>query len=556
MSTTSTSLQFSTFDWTTISSANDLNYEKCYEKFDCSRLTVPLDWNNSSSPHNISLAIVRLPAKVPESHPDHGGTIITNPGGPGGSGVQQALQISQRLQNLLDGPKHYEILSFDPRGIFHSKPNAYCFDSAVESEIWYEQKRAAGGLADGEYPLKYNWAAEQARGQLCANTENGRFEDGENIRQHVSTAYVARDMLEIVKKVDQRRTAIFRRDNQFPVKADFSKSTPKLQYVGTSYGTFLGQTFAAMYPEHVGRMLLDANLDPDNWQNRYEASIDDHAQIREIFFETCFAAGSKCAFYREYDKSSDDIRARWESSSEALQRAPTYVTGKGRATPITLDDVRHGFFIATYQPLFFFKKIAKYLNDLMTDVNPGPPFWQLPIPTQESFNDELLINRYMGGEVGPAVHCSDGPYLYDEQLEGFKTYLTNLTERFGWGGAIQADYKISCWTWPASLRTKWRYDGPFNSSVPILFVNNRLDPATPAKNAKKMAASFNGSVFLEQNSAGHGALWPASECMWQHVKKYMVEGKLPPPGTVCEPLCRPFEDKCEDIDAENYWLFG
>lgn len=545
-----TAKEITKFDWATISSTNDLNYEKCYDIFECSRLTVPLDWRNSSSPHNISLAIVRLPAKVSESHPDHGGTIITNPGGPGGSGVEQALQIAKRLQKQLDGPKYYEVLSFDPRGIFHSKPNAYCFESAVESEIWYEQKRAAGGLADGKYALKYNWAAEQARGQLCANTKNGRFEDGENIRQHVSTAYVARDMLEIVKKLDQRRSSIHRRDNQIPVKDESSsKSTPKLQYVGTSYGTFLGQTFAAMYPEHVGRMVLDANLDPDNWQNRYEASIDDHGKIRDIFFETCFTAGSECAFYRDYDKSPDDVRNRWQSLSEALQRAPTFVTGKGRATPITTDDIRHGFFTATYQPLFFFKKFAKYLNDLVTDINPGPPFWELPIPTQEAFSDEMLINRYMGGEVGPAVHCSDGPYLADEQLAGFKTYLSNLTARFGWAGALQADYKIPCWTWPASLRTKWRYDGPFNSSVPILFVNNRLDPATPAKNALKMADSFKGSVYLEQNSAGHGALWPASECMWQHVKKYMVEGEMPPPGTVCEPLCRPFADTCEGIDG-------
>lgn len=551
-----TAEKFSKFDWATISSADDLVYQQCYDEFECSHLKLPLDWQNSSSSSNISLAIVRLPAKVSESHPDHGGTIITNPGGPGGSGIEQALQISQRLQDLLDGPKYYEILSFDPRGIFHSKPNAYCFDNAVEAEIWYEQKRASGGLADGEYPLKYNWAAEEARGQLCAETENGKFADGENIRQHLSTAYVARDMLEIVKKIDQHRGTKYRRDNQIPLNAAFPKSTAKLQYVGTSYGTFLGQTFAAMYPDHVGRMLLDANLDPDNWQSRYEASIDDHGKIRDIFFETCFAAGEQCAFYRENDKNSDDIRTRWESLSEALQRAPTYVTGKGRATPITLDDVRHGFFTTTYQPLFFFKKFAKYINNLATGINPGPPFWQLPIPTQESFNDELLINRYMGGEVGPAVHCSDGPYLSDEQLAGYQTYLSNLTTRFGWAGAIQADYKIPCWTWPASLRTKWRYDGPFNSSVPILFVNNRLDPATPIKNAKKMAESFKGSVLLEQNSAGHGALWPPSKCMWHHVKKYMVDGKLPPLGTVCEPLCRPFTDKCEGIDGENYWLFG
>lgn len=68
------------FDWSSLSAAEDLKYKPCYDKFECARLYVPLDWNNSSSPNNVSLAIVRLPAKVPESDPDHGGTIITNPG--------------------------------------------------------------------------------------------------------------------------------------------------------------------------------------------------------------------------------------------------------------------------------------------------------------------------------------------------------------------------------------------------------------------------------------------------------------------------------------------
>lgn len=154
------------------------------------------------------------------------------------------------MQRLLDGgSKHYEILSFDPRGIFRSLPNAYCFGNAVESEIWYDAKAAAGSLDSSEYALKYSWAAEKARGQLCATTENGQYADGENIRQHVSTAAVARDLLEIVKKVDQHRLeamdASVSRQEQILLNGA-AKPAGKLQYFGQSYGTFLGQTFAAM----------------------------------------------------------------------------------------------------------------------------------------------------------------------------------------------------------------------------------------------------------------------------------------------------------------------
>ncbi|EME47665.1 hypothetical protein DOTSEDRAFT_166897 [Dothistroma septosporum NZE10] len=545
------------FDWTNITAGGQLTYRPCYGDFECSRLMVPLDWNNASSSNNISLALIRLPAKVPESDPNHGGTIITNPGGPGGSGVQQALQLAKKLQKLLDGPKYYEILSFDPRGIFHSQPQAYCFDTVIDADVWYEQKRAAGGLDDGDYSLKYNWALEKARGNLCAEAENGKFEDGENLRNHLSTAYVARDLLEIVKQINQRRVANFAIDTQVPPSATPSEAKAKLQYIGTSYGTFLGQTFAAMFPDHVSRMVLDANLDPDNWTSRYEASIDDHGKIRDLFFETCFTGGSECALFREYDKSIEDVKSRYDDMIDSLYELPASITGKGRATPITPMDIYQGLFTATYQPLWYFKLFADFANQLVTGVNPGPPFWQLPVPNREAFTDELLINRYMGGEVGPATHCSDGPDLINENLAGYQTYLSNLTHRFGWAGAIQADYKIPCWTWPAVLRTKRRFEGPWNTSVSILFVNNRLDPATPIKNARKMAAQFNGSVLLEQDGAGHGALWPASECMWSRVKSYMQHGELPREGMVCQAMCRPFaKDECRGIDADNYHLIG
>lgn len=324
------------FHWANISTDVDLRYHECYQDFECARLTLPLDWNNVSSPHNVSIAIIRLPAQVPASHPNHGGTIILNPGGPGGSGVGWLLQVGQRMQRLLDGgSKHYELLSFDPRGVFRSLPNAYCFGNAVESEIWYDEKAAAGSLDSSEYALKYSWAAEKARGELCATTDNGQYgdADGENLRQHVSTASVARDLLEILKKVDQHRLDDVKRSShgdQIPLD-DAAKLPSKLQYFGQSYGTFLGQTFAAMYPEMVGRMVLDANLDAANWQSRYEASIDDHRQIREFFFERCFAGATDCALFRKNDESPHDIQIRFEDLLKSLEESPSYLSESDRA---------------------------------------------------------------------------------------------------------------------------------------------------------------------------------------------------------------------------------
>lgn len=549
----------STFDWSSLTSDTELVYHSCYDdKFQCARLTVPLDWRDSSNPNNVSLPVIRLPATVPPSDPNHAGTVIVNPGGPGGPGTLWALENAEKLQTQLEGPRSYEILSFDPRGIFGSVPNGYCFDDAVQAEIWYDQKEAVGGLTSHPYALKFNWAAENARGELCAKTDIGKYPNGDNIRQFMSTASVARDVLEIIKKIESQKSssqnsvATRRGDSQKPIDGDGAISVPKLQFFGTSYGTFIGQVFAAMYPEHVGRMVLDANLDAENWISRYEASTDDHLDIREYFYERCFLSKHECDFYREQDQGPEDVKARFHELLDLLDRVPAYATGSGRASPITSGDLLQGFMTTTYQPLLFFKAYAKFLSKLATQQNPGVPFWRRPVPTKEAFSDKMLAQEYLGGEVSPAVHCADGPEPFSgrsEQFTGFEKYLANLTDRFGSQVAgLQADFKIACWSWPDSLRTKWRYDGPFEGDVPILFVNNRLDPATPAKSAKKMAARYKGSVFLEQDAAGHGALFPPSMCIWEHVRSYMEKGELPPHGTVCDPKCIPFGQPCDGYD--------
>lgn len=211
---------------------------------------------------------------------------------------------------------------------------------------------------------------------------------------------------------------------------------------------------------------------------------------------------------------------------------------------LTSDELSQGFFTALYQPLAFFEPFAKFVNDLHIGLQPAQPFWAHPAPGSDAGVDEYLAHLLHNDEVGAAIHCSDGPDFSDSNLTGFKEYLHDLVGRFPNAGAIQADYKIPCWTWPKELRTKWRYDGPFNGSVPILFVNNRLDPVTPLKNAQKMAFRFEGSGLLVQDGVGHGALFPATDCVWGHVRRYMQDGEMPSPESECRFPCEPFDSAC------------
>src|SRR2546421_6413842 len=117
----------SSFDWDAITPSPKLVYHDCYGRLQCARLEVPLDWSNISNPNKVAIAVARLPAQVDTNDPTFGGTIILNPGGPGGSGITLVRETGPWLQEIVDDEKHYELLSFDPRGVHYTTPTSACF---------------------------------------------------------------------------------------------------------------------------------------------------------------------------------------------------------------------------------------------------------------------------------------------------------------------------------------------------------------------------------------------------------------------------------------------
>ncbi|KAI2717926.1 hypothetical protein DTO039G3_3440 [Penicillium roqueforti] len=115
-----------------------------------------------------------------------------------------------------------------------------------------------------------------------------------------------------------------------------------------------------------------------------------------------------------------------------------------------------------------------------------------------------------------------------------------LKSQSRWMAGIWASFPVPCWGW--KTRPKWRYEGPISGSPahPILWIGNTLDPATPLRNAYKMAAKFSGSVVLEQDSAGHCTYSPGSTCIAKNVRRYFHTGILPGIGNRCGPDKRPF----------------
>ncbi|KZZ91806.1 hypothetical protein AAL_06560 [Moelleriella libera RCEF 2490] len=280
-------VKISDWAWDAIKPTRHLEYHDCYGAFKCARLQLPLDWKNTSDPRTVAIAVVKLPARVPDDDATFGGSIFTNPGGPGGSGVGLVLSSGRLLQDYVDRPgrRHYEIVSFDPRGMALSRPLANCFPGTLlaRDALAVESRGLGGAFRDGA-AMAYVLALKQGYGQRCELAEDTAINGGDIFR-YMGTPSVARDMVEMVDRIDELR----RRDGQSPSaaaaedggddegkeeqgqrmelkkRAAEADDIPRLQYIGFSYGTVLGNYFASLFPERIGRIVLDGVCNTDDY---------------------------------------------------------------------------------------------------------------------------------------------------------------------------------------------------------------------------------------------------------------------------------------------------
>lgn len=255
------------FRWADIIPNRTLTYHPCFGgPYQCARLAVPLNWNASADIRDggpeAAIAIIKLPAKVPVTNPRHGGLVVTNPGGPGESGVLQLLLDGKHIQTVLDAPdedggKYFDILAFDPRGVNNTTPSVRCFPDAFNMQTWLMRGLDYGLLWDSESVTAFEWARADAFGASCS-ADHG---DGE-VLPYINTAQVVEDMVEIIEQEGKRTAAeakVLSEAEEILERTAYLPGQEQLQYWGFSYGTTIGSTFAAMHPDRVRRVVLDGN---------------------------------------------------------------------------------------------------------------------------------------------------------------------------------------------------------------------------------------------------------------------------------------------------------
>lgn len=494
----------SDFSWSSIPPSRTLRWHPCFDdgKFDCARLDLPKDWLDPSDDDRVILAIARLPASSSSNNEDYRGPVFFNPGGPGGSGIWSLRDHGAYLQTII-GTNH-DLISFDPRGIGASIPRIECWGAAEKRHNWALQKTPVIDAYPGAF---YDaWARASAFSQACeerhatrTSSSSSSEEEESNLLQHIGTPSHARDLLAILDLLGEN----------------------KLRYWGFSYGTILGGTFAALYPDRVGRLVSDGNVDYQEWYNSAHVNaIRDADTVMDAFYALCHDAGpSKCAFW---GSSPQDIKKRHAAILDRLRvnpviHMPALEEQVEAALPevITYSKLRQLTATSLYRPNYYFPHLATILAGL--EKGDGTPYFKfvtqfgLPFPSVCLAEDvpptvPLTSENEGTDDAFPTILCADGKPLGDDpqKLESWLGEMEALSET---AGAIVAADRIACAG--RTVRPKWELKDSFGTdkdkketAFPILYIANMADNITPLVSARNNSAGFAGSVVLVQNSYG------------------------------------------------------
>jgi len=316
-----------------------------------------------------------------------------------------------------------------------------------------------------------------------------------------------------------------------------------VDYYGASYGTVLGATFASLYPNRVGKFLIDAVVDSEdyyfgNWSQNIlqaDASVD-------AFFEYCAKAGPACALYKNGSTTSD-IKQRVDAILQDVEKNPIPVTDPNFVqvpTTVSHVDVRGLIMIAMYNPPALWPTLASRLLEL--EARNGSivalSSQKGALPASECDNRSVKAESQTSKLV---IACNDNNKHFDgseSSLVDLFKYDQELSSYFGelWAVVIVPVCRNLNTTPPENqLFPKFE---KVKTRTPILFADNVLDPVTSSYD--KMAAFYEDSVILKQDAVGHGLIVTTSKCTSDYVQQYFKTGELPPPNTICETDFAPF----------------
>lgn len=455
-----------------------LSWHRCDQTFRCATLDVPVDYSKPTGA-KVPLAVVELPST--NSRPL--GDLLMNPGGPGGSGVQflEGTPFPAALRHA------FNLVSWDPRGVNESEGVQCVGAAALRSLV------AANPVPTTRAQIRSTVVQTKSFDQACFRNSS------DALLKNMSTVDTVRDL-------NRLRAAL---------------GQPKLNYFGFSYGTFIGETYARMFPSRVRVMVLDGVVNP---ALGYRAVARDQAIGFETdlhdFFRWCVTnkvcgtqlpQGAEAAYHQLVDELSHG-HALWATLK------PQY-GGRLRVTLGVAETAVLGSLYSDQSWPFLAQSIATALSGDGSDLA-AAAFSFEGLQNNGQFADLVAANT--------ATNCLDQPY--PRVLAPYESLASQLSKVSPDFGAAMAWGDLSCAYWPLPAQGR---AAPASSPIghSLLLIGSTDDPATPYPWAVAVSKQL-GARLLTRDGPGHtGYLY--STCIQNWADRYLVTKRLPPAGTVC-----------------------
>jgi pimeloyl-ACP methyl ester carboxylesterase len=461
----------------------------CGERLECARVRVPLDWDRPRGP-KIKLSVIRHLASRPDQRI---GSLFINPGGPGAS-LASVRVGGEALDGLVEG--RLDIVTWDIRGSGKSA-GVSCFKSERRRARFWDRQSIPTTTPSSRRYLPKTAAFARRCGAL-----NGA------LLAHISTTDTVRDLDYLRRLVGDR----------------------KLTFYGASFGTFLAQTYANMFPRRVRAIVLDGVVDPVPWTAGTEPQIanlrGDTDLVFEKFQSLCESAGpANCAL-----AGQGPVARRVSRLLARLKRrriAAPSATPPGR---LAYGEALTAITLALDAPAVW-PQLAEEL-DAAADGDGS----SLATRAREELADLYSV----GSDQTRAIVCADSPAR--QAPRAWPRVVDRLTDVSRIGGPVYAWWEwAACASWP--VRGADRYEGPWDATTknPILVLGPRFDPSTPFGNARRVARRLGNAVLLAQDGYGHLSSADPSACVRDQVGRYLVDLLTPPRGTVCPSDRLPFD---------------
>ncbi|MEU4301870.1 alpha/beta hydrolase [Kitasatospora aureofaciens] len=457
-------------------------WQPCDGGFECTTFRVPMDYDRPGD-GDLTLSAARAAVEAAGSGDPRVGSLLLNPGGPGGSAIEYLEAVARTYDRAVRA--RYDLVGLDPRGVGRSNPVSCLsgdrMDAFTSADLAPGDQRAIDALvaADKEF-------AEGCRKQAGP------------VLGHLSTVEAARDM-------DVLRALL---------------GDERLNFVGKSYGTFLGATYAGLFPSRVGRVVLDGAMDP-----ALDSVTGNRTQAGG--FETAWAAFAKDCAKREdcpFGRTEQQVGEQLTALLAAVHANPLRSSDHGRR--LTGSQATTGVVQALYAE-FLWPELRTALSD--AKAGDGTGLLKLSDAYYGREADGSYPNMMF---ANAAVNCLDlpAPFRSPEDVQRAVPDFERASPHFGRDIAWMA---LTCAYWPVRA-TGAAHTIRAAGAAPIVVVGTTRDPATPYDWARSLAGQLESGQLLTYDGDGHTAYGRRSTCVDGAVNRFLLTGEAPEQGRRCD----------------------